>query len=195
MKIKTTSGGTRGQAGTGMNFAYEIEKETFLSIIGEVFKREAEDYKPENVKAGGMISQFLHAYGVSAEKLEKSGIAAFPLPWPLDEEGKPESWESVYSVPEISAEDYEKLTDEQKEALESEAERLIGLRDERLAMTFGKWHAGEWFKAIDFETPRAAKVKVPLEERQAKWDGLSNKMSQFMSTAEIEEAIGKRPAK
>ena len=195
MKIKTTTGGVRGQAGTGTNFAYDIEKETFLSIIAEVFKREDEDFKPENVKAGGMVSQFLHAYGVSAEKLEKSGIAAFPLPWPLDDEGKPENWELVYNVPDISGEDYDKLKDEQKDALESEAERLIGLRDERLAMTFGKWHAAEWFKVIDFETPRAKKIAVPLGERQAKWDGLSNKMSQFMSAAEIEEAIGKRPAK
>jgi len=142
MKIKTISGGTRGQKDTGTSFEYDISKAAFLDIVGRVFDREAEDYKPENAKAGGLVSQFLHAYGVSADRLEKSGLMPFP------EKG------------EWTAENTE-----------------------------------SWFNALDFETPRAAKVKVPLEERQAKWDSLSSKMSQFMDGAEIESAIGKRPLK
>ena len=78
MTIKTVSGGVRGQAGTGTAFDYQIEKDVFLALVEKVFDREVEDYKPENVKAGGMVAQFLHAYGASADKLEKSGIAVFP---------------------------------------------------------------------------------------------------------------------
>ena len=144
LTIKTISGGTRGVAGSGTPFEYRIEKEVFLSLVGKVFAREVEDYKAENVKSGGLVSQFLHAYGASADKLEKSGIEVFP-----------DKWED-----------------------------------------FTEANAEKWFEAVDFETPRAKKVAVPLEERQAKWDATSAAMAGAgLDKDFIESAIGKRPAK
>jgi hypothetical protein len=78
MTIKTVSGGVRGEKGTGTEFHYAIEKETFLGLVGAAFDKEVEDYKAENVKSGGVIAQFLHAYGVSADKMERSGLNPFP---------------------------------------------------------------------------------------------------------------------
>lgn len=143
MTIKTTSGATRGVKDSGTTFEYGIEKEVFLSLVGQVFDREVEDYDSEHETAGGAISQFLHAYGVSADKMEKSGLNPFP------ERGGEFTMESIT----------------------------------------------KWFETLDFKTPRAPKVKVPLEQRQAKWDATSAKMLPFMPLEEIEEAIGKRPLK
>jgi len=143
MTIKTTSGGTVGVKDSGTAFEYGIEKAVFLKLVETAFDREEEDYKPENVKAGGMVSQFLHAYGVSATKMEKSGMNPFP----------------------------------------------------ELGGEFTESNIGDWFKVIDFETPRQKRVVIPLEERQAKWDANSAKMAPFMSVDEIIDAIGKRPAK
>lgn len=95
MKIKTISGGIRGQANSGTAFEYEIEKETFLSLVGKVFDREVEDYKPENAKSGGAIAQFLHAYGASAEKLEKSGLNPFPDSGGTFNDGNVQTWFEV----------------------------------------------------------------------------------------------------
>ena len=78
MTIKTVSGGTRGQKDTGTAFDYTIEKAVAVALFEQAFDKEVEDYKAENVKSGGMIAQFLHAYGASADKLEKSGVAVFP---------------------------------------------------------------------------------------------------------------------
>ena len=144
MTIKTTSGGTVGVKDSGTAFEYTIEKETFLKLVGTVFDREEEDYKPENVKAGGMVSQFLHAYGVSATKMEKSGLNPFP--------------------------------------------NTGGL--------FNGDNVDEWFKAIDFETPRQKRVAIPLEVRQAKWDATAKAMELAGLDKEfIEGAIDKRPVK
>lgn len=92
LTIKTVSGGTRGVAGTGTAFEYRITKEVFLTLVEKVFTREVEDYKESNVKSGGLISQFLHAYGASADKLEKSGIEVFPDKWEDFTEENMEKW-------------------------------------------------------------------------------------------------------
>ena len=143
MTIKTTSGGTVGIKDSGKTFKYEIEKETFLNLVGKVFDREVEDFSPEHETAGGPVAQFLHAYGVSATKMEKSGMNPFPA----------------------NGEEFTEV------------------------------NALRWFETLDFKTPRAKKVTIPLEERQAKWDANSAKMTPFMSAEEIIDAIGKRPAK
>lgn len=144
MKIKTTSGATRGVKDSGTTFEYYIEKETLLSLVGQVFDREVEDYSPEHETAGGAVSQFLHAYGVSADKMQKSGLNPFP------EQGEEFTMESIT----------------------------------------------RWFEVLDFKTPRAKKVAVPLEERQAKWDATAKVMELAGLDREfIEGAIDKRPVK
>lgn len=200
MTIKTVSGGVRGEKGTGTAFEYEIAKEVFLSLVGTAFDREVEDYKAENAKSGGMVAQFLHAYGVSADKMEKSGLNPFPIEWPRDAEKVPLEWDEVYKIIELPAGEAKKLSEkaraEYDEGLEKQANHFIALRAERLEMTFGPAHVEEWFTAIDFETPRAKKVAVPLEIRQAKYDAQSAAMEGAGLDKEfIESAIGKRPLK
>jgi uncharacterized protein YfcZ (UPF0381/DUF406 family) len=199
MKIKTTSGATRGVKDSGTTFEYYIEKETFLALVGRIFDREVEDYSSEHETAGGAVSQFLHAYGVSADKLEKSGVPAFPAVWLKDEDGRDLAWDEVYAVDEMSEEAVAKLTEKERgvyeEGLEVQADKFIALRDERIKMEFGPAHIEKWFEALDFKTPRAKKAVVPLVERQTKWDATCAKMSPFMSMEEIIEALGKRPLK
>lgn len=76
--IKAVSGAERGKEGSGQKFVYSIEKEVFLSLVGEVFDREVAAYKPENAKSGGAVSGFLHAYGVTADRMDKAGRVPFP---------------------------------------------------------------------------------------------------------------------
>lgn len=78
LSIRATSGGERGTKGSGTAYNYGIMKGTFLTLIGVVFDKEVENSKPENAKSGGAISQFLHSYGVTADKMEKSGRDPFP---------------------------------------------------------------------------------------------------------------------
>ena len=49
-----------------------------MALIGEVFDKEVANSNPENAKSGGAVSQFLHSYGVTADKMEKSGRDPFP---------------------------------------------------------------------------------------------------------------------
>lgn len=78
LKIKATSGGVRGQENSGQEFDYSISREAFLALVGKVFDTCAENANPENKKSGGHVSQFLHAYGVTADKLETFGETVFP---------------------------------------------------------------------------------------------------------------------
>jgi len=65
----------------GVTHNYAIEKDTFLALIEQAFTAEVEGqtaWKKEPVKAGGCVSGFLHAYGVTQKKVEDSGIQVFP---------------------------------------------------------------------------------------------------------------------
>ena len=78
LAIRAQSGGERGNKDAGKKFDYTISRGDFLDLVGKVFDKEVENSKPENAKSGGAISQFLHSYGATAEKMEKSGIDPFP---------------------------------------------------------------------------------------------------------------------
>lgn len=78
LAIRAQSGGERGNKDAGKKFDYTISRGDFLDLVGKVFDKEVENSKPENAKSGGAISQFLHSYGATAEKMEKSGAVPFP---------------------------------------------------------------------------------------------------------------------
>ena len=78
LKIKATSGGVRGQAESGQLFDYSIDRESFIGLAGPVFDLALAAKNPENKKSGGYVSQMLHAYGVTADKLETFGGPVFP---------------------------------------------------------------------------------------------------------------------
>lgn len=78
LSIRATSGGERGKEGSGTKHEYELPKVLFMELVSEVFDKEVANSKPENAKSGGAIAQFLHSYGATAEKQEKSGIDPFP---------------------------------------------------------------------------------------------------------------------
>jgi len=78
LSIRAVSGGERGNKEAGKKYDYTVTKAVFLKLIEEVFDKEAERSNPENAKSGGAISQFLHSYGATADKMEKSGIDPFP---------------------------------------------------------------------------------------------------------------------
>lgn len=69
----------------GKFYDYTITKEEWLKLAGLAFDAELQgqkDAKTETKKAGGCVSGFLHAYGVTTDKDEKSKAAgndsAFP---------------------------------------------------------------------------------------------------------------------
>lgn len=78
LKIKATSGGVRGQQGSGQTFDYSIDRDSFIGLCGQVFDLCAEGSKEDNKKSGGHVSQMLHAYGVTADRLEKYDGPVFP---------------------------------------------------------------------------------------------------------------------
>jgi len=78
LNIKATSGGIRGQAESGKQNDYTIDRESYLGLMGQVFDLCVEKAKGDNKKSGGLVSQGLHAYGVTAEKEEKYGQDVFP---------------------------------------------------------------------------------------------------------------------
>jgi hypothetical protein len=78
LNIRAVSGGERGNKEAGKKYDYLIPKVLFLELIGEVFDKEVERSNKENAKSGGAVSQFLHSYGATADKMEKAGIDPFP---------------------------------------------------------------------------------------------------------------------
>jgi hypothetical protein len=92
LNIKATSGGVRGQAGSGQLFNYRIDKETFTALCGEVFDLCVKNAGEDNKKSGGHVSQMLHAYGVTADRLEKYGEAVFPDEGALWNDRNTEAW-------------------------------------------------------------------------------------------------------
>ena len=78
LPIRATSGGERGAKDSGKKHNYKLPKAAFMALVSEVFDKEVEASKDENAKSGGAVSQFLHSYGATADKMEKSGIDPFP---------------------------------------------------------------------------------------------------------------------
>jgi len=78
LAIRVTSGGERGKEGSGKQYSYSLPKAAFMALVGEVFDKEVENSKAENAKSGGAVSQFLHSYGVTADRMEKAGRDPFP---------------------------------------------------------------------------------------------------------------------
>jgi hypothetical protein len=78
LPIRAVSGGERGNKEAGKKYSYNLPKSAFLTLIGEVFDIEVERSKEGNAKSGGAVSQFLHSYGVTADRMEKCGRDPFP---------------------------------------------------------------------------------------------------------------------
>jgi hypothetical protein len=92
LNIKATSGGIRGQAESGQAFDYLIDKDTFTALCGEVFDLCVKNASADNKKSGGHVSQMLHAYGVTADRLEKYGEDVFPEDGALWDSRHTEAW-------------------------------------------------------------------------------------------------------
>jgi len=78
LPIRAVSGGERGNKEAGKKHDYLLPKAAAMALFGEVFDKEVERSNPENAKSGGAVAQFLHSYGATADKQEKSGINPFP---------------------------------------------------------------------------------------------------------------------
>ena len=78
LPIRAVSGGERGKENSGKKHDYLLPKAAFMALVSEVFDKEVERSNGENAKSGGAVSQFLHSYGATADKMEKSGIDPFP---------------------------------------------------------------------------------------------------------------------
>lgn len=69
----------------GKFYDYTITKEDWLKVTGSAFDAELQaqrEAKKETVKAGGCVSGFLHAYGVTTAHDEKSTAAGNPSAFP-----------------------------------------------------------------------------------------------------------------
>ena len=80
LSIKATNG--------DKNYDYTISKEEWLKLASLAFDAEVQgqrEAKKETVKAGGCVSGFLHAYGVTTEKDVKSMEAGNDSAFPLDD--------------------------------------------------------------------------------------------------------------
>jgi hypothetical protein len=78
LPIRAVSGGERGNKEAGKKYDYQIPKVIFMELIGEVFDKEVERSNKENAKSGGAVSQFLHSYGATADKMVSAVIDTFP---------------------------------------------------------------------------------------------------------------------
>lgn len=78
LPIRATSGGERGLKDSGKKHDYFLPKAAWMALAGEVFDLEVKASNSDNAKSGGAVSQFLHSYGATADKQEKSGINPFP---------------------------------------------------------------------------------------------------------------------
>ena len=92
LNIKATSGGIRGQAGSGQLFDYTIDRDSFVGLCGQVFDLCVAASKGDNKKSGGHVSQMLHAYGVTADRLEKYDGPVFPANGPAWKAEDTEAW-------------------------------------------------------------------------------------------------------
>jgi len=152
LNIKATSGGIRGQENSGQFFNYRIEKDTFTALCGDVFDLCVKNAGEDNKKSGGHVSQMLHAYGVTADRLEKYGEQVFPA---VKFKGvHPDGGET-------------KVFDTLAELEENLGERFSAFAVEEIPQTWNDKNTEAWMEAMNFKAKRGQK---PLEERQAEWD-------------------------
>lgn len=122
LKIKATSGGVRGQQGSGQTFDYSIDRDSFIGLCGQVFDLCAEGSKEDNKKSGGHVSQMLHAYGVTADRLEKYDGPVFPE---SGEEWKAENTEAWLEAMTFKAKREQKPLAERQAEWDAKAGTLI----------------------------------------------------------------------
>jgi hypothetical protein len=92
LPIRAVSGGERGNKEAGKKYDYNLPKASFMALVGEVFDKEVERSNKDNAKSGGAVSQFLHSYGATADKMEKAGIDPFPAEGGLFDGESMEKW-------------------------------------------------------------------------------------------------------
>lgn len=95
LPIRATSGGERGMKDSGKKHDYLLPKAAWMALAGEVFDLEVKASNSDNAKSGGAVSQFLHSYGATADKQEKSGINPFPDEGQTFDGDNMESWLEV----------------------------------------------------------------------------------------------------
>ncbi len=125
LTIKTTSGADKNGNG-GVEYHYEIDKTDVLAIAGFLFDKAKEDQEKntDRVAKGGTIAQMLHAYGVSATKLENYGGDVFP------DEGKTFSaenlsaWQEAFEFKKAKTKKTPEQIAKEKAIRELNAERL-----------------------------------------------------------------------
>jgi len=122
LRIKATSGGIRGQAESGKQFDYVIDRDSFIGLCGQVFDLCKEASNSDNKKSGGHVSQMLHAYGVTADRLEKYDGVVFPE---QDQDWKPENTEAWLEAMTFKAKREQKSLEERQKEWDAKAATLI----------------------------------------------------------------------
>jgi hypothetical protein len=122
LNIKATSGGIRGQADSGQAFDYLIDKDTFTALCGEVFDLCVKNASGDNKKSGGHVSQMLHAYGVTADRLEKYGESVFPEAGATWNDKNTEAWMEAMN---FKAKREQKPLEERQKEWDAKAAALI----------------------------------------------------------------------
>jgi len=122
LKIKATSGGIRGQAESGQLFDYSIDRDSFIGLASQVYDLALAAMNPDNKKSGGYVSQMLHAYGVTADKLETYGSTVFPED---GEAWKPENTEAWLEAMSMKKAREQKPLEERQKEWDAKAAALI----------------------------------------------------------------------
>lgn len=122
LKIKATSGGVRGQKDSGQVFDYGIDRDSFIGLCGQVFDLCTEASNEDNKKSGGHVSQMLHAYGVTADRLEKYDGVVFPE---AGQDWKPENTEAWLEAMTFKTKREQKPLEERQKEWDAKAEMLI----------------------------------------------------------------------
>lgn len=122
LNIKATSGGIRGQKDSGQFFNYSIDRDSFIGLASQVYDLAVRASSEDNKKSGGYVSQMLHAYGVTADKLANCELAVFP------EDGEawgPENTESWLEAMSMKKPREQKPLEERQKEWDAKAGALI----------------------------------------------------------------------
>jgi len=122
LNIKATSGGVRGQKDSGQFFNYTIDRDSFIELASQVFDLAVKASSEDNKKSGGYVSQMLHAYGVTAEKLANCELAVFPE---SGEAWKPENTEAWLEAMAMKKQREQKPLEERQKEWDAKSATLI----------------------------------------------------------------------
>lgn len=122
LNIKATSGGIRGQKDSGQFFNYTIDRESFIELASQVFDLAVKASSEDNKKSGGYVSQMLHAYGVTADRLEKYDGVVFPE---TGQNWKPENTEAWLEAMTFKAKREQKPLEERQKEWDAKAAALL----------------------------------------------------------------------